>query len=77
MLPQVNFLLVEALRRYYVFYGDDLKVAVPTGSKNMMNLKDASEVLAHRLTKLFRKVRRHVLMLRLGWSLVIPYPFLT
>ena len=28
----VNYLLIEALREYHHFYGDDFKVECPTGS---------------------------------------------
>ena len=31
----INFLIVEALERYHLFYGDSLKVECPTGSGNM------------------------------------------
>ena len=31
----INYLIVEALERYYHFYGDDLKVECPTGSGNL------------------------------------------
>jgi hypothetical protein len=49
----VNFLLVEALQRYYHFYGDTLKVECPTGSGNMMNLQQVSFELERRLARLF------------------------
>ncbi len=45
----VNFLIMEALQRYHYFYGDTLKVEVPTGSGNWMNLRDASRELSRRL----------------------------
>ena len=50
----INFLLMEALQRYGHFYGDSLKVEVPTGSGNWMNLHDASKELAKRLSRLCR-----------------------
>ena len=50
----INFLLMEALQRYGHFYGDSLKVEVPTGSGNWMNLRDASKELAKRLSRLCR-----------------------
>jgi glycogen debranching enzyme len=49
----VNYLLVEALERYHHFYGDHLKVECPTGSGQMMNLKEVASELASRLTRLF------------------------
>ncbi len=38
----VNYLLVEALERYHHFYGDTLQVECPTGSGQMMNLKQVA-----------------------------------
>jgi hypothetical protein len=49
----VNFLIVEALQRYYHFYGDALKVECPTGSGNMMNLSQVARELERRLAALF------------------------
>ena len=49
----VNFLLIEALERYYEFYGDDLQVECPTNSGCMMNLREVSLELNSRLTSLF------------------------
>jgi hypothetical protein len=49
----VNFLLIEALERYHHFYGDELLVECPTGSRQMLNLKEVASELASRLTRLF------------------------
>jgi hypothetical protein len=49
----INFLIIEALLRYHHFYGDDLMVECPTGSGNMMNLRDVACELGRRLTRLF------------------------
>ena len=51
----VNYLLMQALRRYHRFYGDGLKVECPTGSGRWMTLDEVSQELAGRLVKLFRK----------------------
>lgn len=48
-----NFLLIEALERYHYYFGDDFQVECPTGSGNMMNLKEVSCELNQRLTRLF------------------------
>jgi hypothetical protein len=48
-----NYLLVEALERYYHFYGDDLMVEFPTGSGRKMNLRQAARELGHRLASIF------------------------
>ena len=44
----INFLIVEALERYHLFYGDSFKVECPTGSGNMMTLQEVSRELARR-----------------------------
>ena len=44
---------MKALERYDYFYGDSFKVEFPTGSGNMMRLKDTSVEIATRLSKLF------------------------
>ncbi len=49
----VNYLLIESLRTYDRFYGDDFKIEVPTGSGNLMTLGEAADELASRLVKLF------------------------
>ncbi len=37
----VNFLVVEALTRYARFFGDDLKVEYPTGSRKELTLEES------------------------------------
>eukprot|EP00127_Corallochytrium_limacisporum_P001990 Clim_evm1s96 gene=Clim_evmTU1s96 len=49
----VNYLLIEALERYHYYFGDDFKVECPKGSGQMMNLKEVSQEIAKRLSKLF------------------------
>ena len=49
----INFLIIEALQRYYHYYGDLVKVECPTGSGKFMNLGQVAEELSHRLTRLF------------------------
>ncbi|HET9869306.1 MAG TPA: glucosidase, partial [bacterium] len=46
----LNYLLIESLERYHHFYGDDLKVECPTGSGNLMNLKEVAGFLSQRVT---------------------------
>jgi hypothetical protein len=50
----VNFLIVQALRRYYVFYGDDFKVEFPTGSGRWLDLDQAADAVTERLIGIFR-----------------------
>ena len=49
----INYLLIEALERYHYFYGDDFQVECPTGSGNMMNLRQVAGEIARRLSNLF------------------------
>ena len=49
----INFLLIEALERYAHYYGDTLKVELPTGSGNWVTLDVVARDLAARLCKLF------------------------
>ena len=49
----VNFLIVECLKRYHYFYGDDLKVECPHGSGKFVNLNDAALEIETRMTRLF------------------------
>lgn len=49
----INFLIIESLQKFHHYYGDDLKVAFPTGSKNFLNLSQVANELSKRLIKLF------------------------
>ncbi|GAB5494147.1 MAG: glucosidase [Phototrophicaceae bacterium] len=51
----INYLLIEALRIHYRYYGDDFTVECPTGSGNEMTLNQVADELAQRLTRLFLK----------------------
>lgn len=49
----VNYLWIEALERYHHFYGDHLRVECPTGSGQMMNLKEVAGEIMTRLARIF------------------------
>jgi hypothetical protein len=49
----VNYLLIEALKRYDHFYGDNFEIECPTGSGKRMNLGEVAEELELRLARLF------------------------
>jgi len=49
----INFLLIESLRELHRYYGDHLRVEMPTGSGVMMNLDEVAENLSRRLAGLF------------------------
>lgn len=51
---QMNYLLINALHRYAEFYGNDYRVECPTGSGQMLSLREVSDELKQRLVKLFR-----------------------
>jgi hypothetical protein len=49
----INFLIVEALERYHLFYGEGFKVECPVGSGKMLTLKEVAQELSRRLTRTF------------------------
>jgi hypothetical protein len=49
----VNFLLIESLYRFHMYYGDDYRVEYPTHSGNRMSLAEIANELAQRLCRLF------------------------
>jgi Glycosyl hydrolase family 63 C-terminal domain len=49
----MNYLILESLRRFYHYYGDDFKVEYPTGSGNYLNLFDICVELAGRMNRIF------------------------
>jgi hypothetical protein len=53
----VNFLVVEALRRYARFFRDDLKFEYPTGSGEERSLDEIADDLSNRLIGLFTRGR--------------------
>jgi hypothetical protein len=54
----VNFLLVESLRKFHHYYGDDFKVECPTRSGKYLTLGQVADELTHRLSRLFLKNHR-------------------
>ncbi|MGN6492595.1 MAG: MGH1-like glycoside hydrolase domain-containing protein [Agriterribacter sp.] len=51
----VNYLIIESLRNFYLYYGDDFKIEYPSRSGNYLSLKQVSEELATRLKRLFMR----------------------
>ncbi len=49
----VNYLLIESLRRFHAYYGDDFRVECPVGSGTYLTLRDVADDLARRLGRLF------------------------
>ncbi len=49
----VNFLLIEALQKFHHYLGDEFKVECPTGSGQMVALRDVACELSRRLIRIF------------------------
>jgi hypothetical protein len=49
----MNILLIDALERYYAYYGDTLKVECPTGSRRLWHLGQVAEEISRRVASLF------------------------
>ncbi len=49
----INFLIIESLKEFYRYYGDDLVVECPTGSGNMMTLVGVADEISRRLVRIF------------------------
>ncbi len=51
----VNYLIIESLRKFHLYYGDDFKVECPTGSKKFFTISQVADELSLRLTRIFLK----------------------
>ncbi len=51
----VNYLLVQALRRFHDYYGAELKVECPTGSGIFMDLNQVADEVTGRLIRIFKR----------------------
>ena len=49
----VNFLILRALKQYYLYYGDTFEIECPTGSGKMRTLDLVAEELGRRLARIF------------------------
>jgi hypothetical protein len=49
----VNYLLVESLRRFHSYYGNDFKIECPVGSGQQLTLDEVADHLSRRLVGLF------------------------
>jgi hypothetical protein len=50
-----NYLLIENLRRFHLFYGDTLRIECPTGSGKLLTLDQIADELCRRLIGIFRR----------------------
>lgn len=48
-----TFLIVEALQRFYLYYGSEFKVEFPTGSGEYLNLAEIAEEISYRMIHMF------------------------
>ena len=51
----LNYLLIEALREFHCYYGDNFLVESPTGSSKMATLANVADDLSGRLTHIFTR----------------------
>ncbi|WP_020531768.1 MGH1-like glycoside hydrolase domain-containing protein [Flexithrix dorotheae] len=51
----INFMIIESLQKFEGYYGDDIKVEFPTGSGQLLTLKEISKELGKRLINIFKK----------------------
>ncbi|MBW4022970.1 MAG: glucosidase [Proteobacteria bacterium] len=51
----VNYLIIDSLRQFHSYYGEDFRVECPTNSGTMLNLNEIADELSRRLTRLFLK----------------------
>jgi hypothetical protein len=48
-----NYLLIESLREYYKYFGNELKLEFPTKSGNLLNLDQIADEISNRLISIF------------------------
>ena len=51
----INYIIIQAIRKYGNFYGNDLLVECPQGSGIRLNLEEVADELTQRLISLFKK----------------------
>jgi hypothetical protein len=49
----VNYLLIESLREFHSYYGEDFRVEYPTGSGTFLSLREIADELGRRLARIF------------------------
>ena len=50
----INYLIIQSIRKYGLFYGNALKVECPVGSGNYLNLEEVADFLTQRVISLFQ-----------------------
>jgi hypothetical protein len=56
----MNIMVIESLRTYYNYYGNEFKVECPTGSGLYMTLKEVSDELSRRVLGIFERNREGI-----------------
>ena len=51
----MNYLIIQSLKTFHQYYGDESRIEVPTGSGNWVSLGEAAKEIARRLTSIFRR----------------------
>jgi Glycosyl hydrolase family 63 C-terminal domain len=51
----MNFLIIEALQKFYYYYGDDFTIECPTGSGTFITIDQVAAELTRRLAQIFLK----------------------
>ena len=51
----MNYLFINSILEYHDYFGDKVKFAYPTGSTNMLSLKEISDQICKRLVQIFKK----------------------
>jgi len=51
----MNYLIIESLRKFDRFFGEDFRVECPAGSGRMQTLRQVADELRNRSTNLFRR----------------------
>jgi Mannosylglycerate hydrolase MGH1-like glycoside hydrolase domain len=51
----INYLIIQSIRKYGKFYGDEFLVECPVGSGKMMNLDQVADEIARRVISLFER----------------------
>ncbi|WP_373512720.1 glucosidase, partial [Persicitalea sp.] len=49
----VNYLLVQSMRRFHDYYGDNFKIEMPVGTERFITISQAADEVAQRLKSLF------------------------
>lgn len=49
----VNFLLLDAMREFHRYYGDDFRIECPTGSGHYVSIAEAADEVTRRLVSIF------------------------